>query len=48
MLAGSEKAQDLNPWPGLTLACIRILQLYYKVFDQPLPNVQSISRYDQF
>lgn len=35
MLAEGKKAQEVNPWPGLRLACVKILQLYCKVFDQP-------------
>lgn len=30
----NELKSDL-PWPGLTFACVRILQLYCKVFEQP-------------
>lgn len=42
MLAETKKVQDLNPWPGLRLACIRILQLYCRVFEQP--DIQQIAR----
>lgn len=34
--------EDFNPWPGLTLACMRILQLYAKVFEQDLPPQLAI------
>lgn len=43
MLSSNVKEEkDFNPWPGLTLACVRILELYAKVFEQDL---QLIARY---
>lgn len=37
------KQQDSYPWPGLKLACVRILQLYCKVFEQP--DLLQVARY---
>lgn len=44
MLMDTNKAiENYCPWPGLKLACIRILELYCKVFEQP-EYYQSSSR----
>lgn len=39
----TKQQQDTHPWPGLKLACVRILQLYCKVFEQP--DLLNIARY---
>lgn len=37
--------KDLLPWQGLTLACVRILQLYSRVFEQDFTNYLRIKEY---
>lgn len=45
MLVNDVKEKDFYPWRGLTLTCVRILQLYAKVFQQDLQIIARIKEY---
>lgn len=45
MQAKDVTGKDLLPWQGLTLACVRILQLYCRVFEQDFTNYLRIKEY---
>lgn len=45
MQAKDVKENELLPWQGLTLTCVRILQLYCRVFEQDYHNYHRIKEY---
>lgn len=45
MQAKEANDAELLPWQGLTLTCIRILQLYCSVFEQDFHNYLRIKEY---
>lgn len=45
MQAKEVTGKDLLPWQGLTLACVRILQLYCRVFEQDFTYYLKIKEY---
>lgn len=45
MQAKESSEKEISPWKGLTLTCIRILQLYCSAFEQDLNNYLKIKEY---